>query len=117
MDSQDSGGVAGREAAAEGKDPGGAAPVDVAAEGNDAGECGGGDPGELAVTEAGYDALGGMMKEDAFDINTTECGPDSRCALGYALGEEGDPYDEKAKNLFMYDVLLSMCCHSRGHVN
>jgi hypothetical protein len=36
------------------------------------------------------------MKEDAFDINETPCDPDCRCATDFALGEKGDPYDEKA---------------------
>ena len=101
MSTQDSGGAAGRETAPEGKDPDGPGPGGAAAEGKDAGEGCGGDAGEWTATEARYDELGGMMKEDAFDINETPCGPYDRCAFDFACGEKGDPYDEKAMKLVL----------------
>jgi ankyrin repeat protein len=39
------------------------------------------------------------MKEDGFDITTTRCGPKGLCALWFALGGPGEPYDEKAVKL------------------
>jgi hypothetical protein len=72
----------------------------AAPEGKDAGEGGGGgDAGERTATEARYDTLGAKMKEDGFDIMTTPCGPKGRRALWFALGEKGEPYDEKAVKL------------------
>ena len=68
----------------------------AAPERKDAGGGGGGDAGERTATEARYDTLGARMKEDGFDIHTTPCGPKRRSALRFALGEEGDPHDEKA---------------------
>ena len=51
MNTQNSGGAAGRETAAEGKDRDGPGPGGAAAEGKDAGEGSGGNPGEQRVTE------------------------------------------------------------------
>ena len=48
-----------------------------------------------------FDMLGAMMKDAAFDINTTECGSDGQTALWFALGRSFDPYDEKAVNLIL----------------
>ena len=101
MNTQDSRSAAGRETAPEGKDPDGPRPGGAAPEGKDAGEGGGGDPGEQRATEARYDTLGGMMKEDAFDINTTRCGPYGVFALPFALGWTGQPHDEKAVKLVL----------------
>jgi len=71
----------------------------AAPEGKDAGEGGGGDAGERTATEARYDMLGATMKEDGFDIHMTPCGPKRRSALRFALGEPGEPHDEKALKL------------------
>jgi hypothetical protein len=101
MSTQDSGSAAGRETAPEGKDPDGPGPGGAAAEGKDGWEGGRGDEGGWTATEARYDTLEGMMKEDAFDINTTPCGPDGWCALSFALGESGEPHDEKAVKLVL----------------
>jgi hypothetical protein len=110
MNTQDSGGAAGRENAPEGKYPDGPGPGGAAAEGKDGWEGGGGDEGGWAATEARYDTLGGMMKEDAFDINETECmlserynlvGPEVLIALHFALGGENEPHDEKAVKLVL----------------
>ena len=101
MNTQDSGSAAGRETAPEGKDPDGPGPGGVAAEGKDGWEGGGGDEGGWTATEARYDTLEGMMKEDAFDINTTRCGPNGRTALAFALGEKTEPHDEKAVKLVL----------------
>ena len=101
MSTQDSGSAAGRETAPEGKDPDGPGPGGAAAEGKDGWEGGGGDAEEWTATEARYDELEGMMKEDAFDINMTPCGPWGWTALAFALGVEGDPYDEKAVKLIL----------------
>jgi hypothetical protein len=38
---------------------------------------------------------------NAFDINEMPCGPDRRCPTDFALGEKGDPYDEKAVKLVL----------------
>ena len=80
---------------------GGGAGTAVAAEGKDAGEGGDGDAGKQRATEARYDTLGAMMKDDAFDINMTRCGPLRLTPLNYALGAMGDPYDEKAVKLVL----------------
>ena len=93
MSTQQEGGAAGCESAPEGKECDGQAPGGAAAEGKVGWE-GSGDPGELIAT-ARYDTLEGMMKEDAFDTKTTPCGPRRRCALDFALGEKGDPYDKR----------------------
>jgi hypothetical protein len=86
-------------AASRGGDAAGGAGA-AALEGKDAGEGGGGgDAGERTATEARCDMLGAKMKEDGFDIRTTRCGPNGPCALGFALGGEGEPYDEKAVKL------------------
>ena len=71
----------------------------AAAEGKDARGGGGGDAGERTATEARHDMLGATMKEDGFDITTTPCGPNRRYALWFALGEPGEPHDEKAVKL------------------
>jgi hypothetical protein len=71
----------------------------AAAEEKDAGGEGGGDAGERTATEARHDMLGAKMKDDGFDIMRTPCGPKGRSALGFALGEPGEPYDEKAVKL------------------
>jgi ankyrin repeat protein len=42
-----------------------------------------------------------MMKEDAFDINETRCGPNGWTALFFALGELNEPHDEKAVKLVL----------------
>ena len=69
----------------------------AAPEGKDAGEGGGGgDAGERTATEARYDTLGARTKEDGFDIHTMGCGPLNMSALAFALGEMGEPHDEKA---------------------
>jgi hypothetical protein len=102
MNTHDSGGAAGRETAPEGKDPDRPGPGGATADGKDAGVGGGGgDPGEQRATEARYDTLEGMMKKDTLDINWTLCGPQRLCALDFALGEEGEPYDEKATKLVL----------------
>ena len=101
MNTQDSGGAAGRETAPEGKGPNGPGPVGAAAEGKDGWEGGGGDAGEWTATEARYDELEGMLQEDAFDINTTECGPEGWIALAFALGGNDEPHDEKAVKLVL----------------
>ena len=60
----------------------------------------GGDVGEQTDTQARYDMLGSLMQQEGFDIHTTPlvtpCGRNRRCALDFALGEEGDPHDEAA---------------------
>jgi len=88
--------------APEGKDPDVPGPGGATTEGKDSGVGhGGGDPGEQRATEARHDALGATMKKDGFDITTTPCGPQRRCALEFALGDHGDPYDEKAVKLVL----------------
>jgi ankyrin repeat protein len=101
MNTEDSGSAAGREAAPEGKDPNGPGPDGAAAEGKDGWEGGEGDKGGWTATEARYDEMEGMMQEDAFDINTTECGPNGWPALAFALGVENEPHDEKAVKLVL----------------
>jgi hypothetical protein len=73
---------------------------EAAAEGKDAG---GGDGGEVAepTPVARHDTLRAMMKDDAFDINTTPCGPHGWCALNFALGFGDEPIDEDAVKLVL----------------
>ena len=86
--------------APEGKDPDGPGPGGAAPEGKDAGEeMEGDDAGERTATEARYDMLGAAMKEDGFDSMRTPCGPVGLCALDFAIGGKGEPYDEKAVKL------------------
>ena len=85
-----------------GKGPSGRAGTAAAPEEKDARDGGGGDPGEQTATEARYAGLGAMMKMggDRFDINKTVVGSGVE-ALWFALGEPGDPYDEKAVKLVL----------------
>ena len=105
--------------APEGKDPDGPGPGGAALERNDAGEEMGrsGDAGERTATEARYDVLEGKMKEDGFDIMRTPCGPLCRHALDFALGEDGDPHDEKAVKLALGVPGLDVNERNSGGVN
>ena len=78
-------------AAVEGKDAGGAASgggLAVPAEEIDAGGDGGGAV-EQPTPVARHITILAKMEEDAFDINTTPCGPHRLCALEFALGGGG----------------------------
>jgi hypothetical protein len=87
-------------AAASGEGAAGGGAPDGAPEGKDAG---GGD-GEVAgqpTPVARHAMLRATMEEDAFDINTTRCGPHRRCALNFALGGRDEPIDEDAVKLVL----------------
>jgi hypothetical protein len=46
---------------------------------------------EQPTPVARHDTLRAMIEEDAFDINTTLCGPyKDECALFFAFGDEDD---------------------------
>jgi hypothetical protein len=85
-------------ASGEGGAAGGGA-SEAAAEGKDAGGGDGGEVAEQPTPVARHDTLRAMMEEDAFDINTTPCGPRGLCALEFALGFGDEPIDEDAVKL------------------
>ena len=77
------------EAAASGEGAAGGGAPEAAPEGKDARGGDGGDVVEQPTPVARHDTLRAMMEEDAFDINTTPCGPHRLCALEFALGGGG----------------------------
>jgi hypothetical protein len=79
---------------------GGGAPDGAAPEGKDAGG-GDGEVAEQPTPVARLVSLRAMMKDDAFDINTTPCGPRGLCALEFALGDWDEPIDEDAMKLVL----------------
>ena len=85
--------IAKAEAAAsgEGGAAGGGATEAAAPEGKDAGGGDGDEVAELSTPITRHVTLRAMMEDDAFNINTTRCGPDGMCALEFAFGEEDDP--------------------------
>ena len=89
------------EAAASGEGAAGGGAPNGAPEGKDTGGGDGGEVVEQPTPVARHDTLRAMMEDDAFDINTTRCGPRRRIALDFALGEEDDPIDEDAMKLVL----------------
>ena len=80
---------------------GGGAPDAAAPEGKDARGGDGGEAVEQPTSMVRYDTLRAMMEDDAFDINTTPCGPHKESALGFALGARDEPIDEDAVKLVL----------------
>jgi hypothetical protein len=85
-------------ASGEGGAAGGGVSEAAAPEGKDAGGGDGGEVAEQPTTVARHDTLRAMMEEDAFDINTTPCGPRGLCALFFALGIGGWPVKEEVRS-------------------
>jgi ankyrin repeat protein len=56
---------------------------------------------EQPTTVVRHDTLRAMMEDDAFDINTTRCGPRRMYALHFALGAGDEPIDEEAVKLVL----------------
>jgi ankyrin repeat protein len=54
---------------------------------------------EQPTPVARHDTLRAMVEEDAFDINTTDCGPHRCCALFCLPGALDEPIDEDAMKL------------------
>jgi hypothetical protein len=87
-------------ASGEGGAAGGGA-SDSALEGKDAGGGDGGEVAEQPTSVTRHDTLRAMMKEDAFDINMTPCGPHGESALGFSLSGGDEPIDEDAVKLVL----------------
>ena len=102
------------EAAASGEGAaGGGAPEAAAPEGKDTGGGDGGEVVEQPTPVARHDTLRAMMEEDAFNINTTPCGPHGLPALCFALGAEDEPMDEDAVKMVLDAPGLNI--HLLGH--
>jgi hypothetical protein len=71
----------------------------AALEGKDAGGDGGGAAEQS--TPPLHITLRALMEDDAFDINTTRCGPHGFWALEFVLGAEDEPIDEDAVKLVL----------------
>jgi hypothetical protein len=106
------------EAAASGEGGAGGGAPEAAPEGKDAG---GGNEGEVAeqpTPVARHVTLRAMMKDDAFDINTTLCGPRGLRALWFALGVRDVPIDEDAVKMVLDEPGLNIhAADLRGRKN
>ena len=93
--------------ASEGKDPDGPAGGDAKDNSKNVGGVGedGGENKSETATGGRCDALQAMMQDESFDINTTECGPNRRSPLDFALGHGDEPIDEEAVKM----VLAVLC--------
>ena len=92
------------EATASGEGAAGGGAPEAAPEGKEGKDTGGGDAGEVVEQPkpvARHDTLRAMMEDDAFNINTTPCGPRGLCALFFAFGARDEPIDEDAVKLVL----------------